>query len=100
MNFDFATERTDIFVINGAGAEPRNELTVGGWRLPENLVDPIPDGHNLPPWFNTNEFGKTYATCWYAFESLTDSLIAAGETPPPFGLIAVAGTYDHQHCSQ
>jgi hypothetical protein len=90
MNFDYVTERTDIFVVNGHGAEPSDMLVDGGWRYPANLIDPLPDGHNMPPWFNANEFGKMYATCWYTFEALTDSLIAAGETPPPFGLIAAA----------
>jgi len=37
----------------------------------------IPNGHNTPPWYVATEFGKFYATCWYSFEALTDSLIAA-----------------------
>ena len=94
MNFAYTTNRTDIWVIHadqaGDPINNRGELNVGGWRYPHNVLDPIPDGHNKPPWFISTQFGQMYATCWYTFEALTDSLIAAGETPPPFGLIAVA----------
>jgi hypothetical protein len=96
MNFDFGTNRTDIWVIKGGDNDAdqtkqnRNQLTTGGWRLPSDLVSDIPNGHNLPPWYVATEFGKFYATCWYTFEALTDSLISEGKTPPPFGLMAVA----------
>jgi sialate O-acetylesterase len=94
MNFAFTSNRTDIWVINadqaGDPVNQRNKLNAGGWRYPENLVETIPDGHNEKPWFLSTEFGRMYATCWYTFEALTDSLIAAGETPPPFGLMGVA----------
>jgi hypothetical protein len=70
MNFDFATNRTDIFVINAESEDQaeqnKNELSTGGWRFPANLVEPIPGGHDEAPWYNTNEFGKFYATCWCA----------------------------------
>ena len=42
------------------------------------------------PRFLATEFGRMFSTCWYTFEALSDRLIAAGETPPPFGLVAVA----------
>lgn len=119
MNFDYATEQSDVWVIRAADNQDGefipeyNQLTVGGWRLPRYLVDAIPDGHNTPPWcraaphpgtartfrqflhhpcrrYLATEFSRFYATCWYTFEALTDALIAAGETPPPFGLIGVA----------
>ena len=94
MNFDYATNRTDIWVIHADQAgDPigsRNELSTGGWRYPSNLVADIPGGHDAPPWYLATEFGRMYATCWYTFEALTDSIIAAGQTPPPFGLVAVA----------
>ena len=94
MNFPYATNRTDIFVINadqaGNAEQNKHQLSTGGWRFPANLIEPIPDGHNKPPWYNSNEFGKFYATCWYTFQHLSDSLIARGENPPPFGLMAVA----------
>ena len=94
MNFDFATNQTDVFVINadqaGDAEQNKNQLSTGGWRFPRNLIEAVPNGHNEKPWFNTNEFGKFYATCWYTFQSLTDSLIAEGQKPPPFGLVAVA----------
>ena len=82
MNFDFATNRTDIWVINadqaGDAEQNKNQLSTGGWRFPRNLVNPIPDGHNTPPWYLATEFGRMYATCWYTFEALTDSMVAAG----------------------
>ena len=94
MNFDYATNRTDIWVIRadqaGDPVGERGQLSTGGWRYPRNVVEPIPNGHNLPPFYLSTEFGRMYSTCWYTFEALTDAMIAAGETPPPFGLIAVA----------
>ena len=94
MNFDYATNRTDIWVIRadqaGDPVGERGQLSTGGWRYPRNVVEPIPNGHNLPPFYLSTEFGRMYSTCWYTFEALTDAMVAAGETPPPFGLIAVA----------
>jgi hypothetical protein len=94
MNFPFATNQSDVYVINadqaGNAEQNKHQLSTGGWRIPANLVETIPGGHNKPPWFNQNEFSKFYATCWYTFEQLTDSLLAAGKAPPPFGLMAVA----------
>ena len=114
LNFDFATNRTDIFVIAASQAgDPKqnfNKLSIGGWRMPHNLVDEIPNGHNAKPFYRETEFDgvrmllvllllrllvltpllQFYSTCWYTFEKLTDSLIAEGKTPPPFGLVAVA----------
>lgn len=89
MNFDYTTEQTDVWVVSGEEG-PFNELTIGSWRQPRHLVDPIPNGHNTPPWFVSTEFSRFFSTCWYTFEALTDELIEAGETPPPFGLLAVA----------
>ena len=94
MNFDYATNQTDVWVINadqaGDPVQSFNKLSTGGWRSPRNLIDPIPDGHNTPPWYLSTEFSRFYATCWYTFEALTDAMLAAGTTPPPFGLVAVA----------
>lgn len=94
MNFAYTTNRTDIFVINadqaGDPEQNKHQLSTGGWRFPRNLVDPIPDGHNQPPWYLSTALGGFYATCWYTFEALTDALEASGEPVPPFGLIGVA----------
>ena len=90
MNFDYATNRTDIWVVAGQQGGDRTDLSVGAWRYPRDTVDLIPDGFTTPPFYLTTNFGRMYATCWYTFEALTDALIAAGEQPPPFGLIAVA----------
>lgn len=106
MNFDFGTNRTDIFVIAPGDHDAeqteqnKHQLTTGGWRQPADLIGPIPGGHDEPPWYLSTEFGRFYATCWYTFETLTDSLEqqqaaaqaagTAAEPPPPFGLLAVA----------
>ena len=94
MNFPYATNRTDIWVIHadqaGDPVQNRGQLSVGGWRYPANLVEPVAGGHDQPPWYLSTAFGGAYAACWYTFEALTDSLLAQGQTPPPFGLIAVA----------
>ena len=45
MNFDYASNRSDIWVINadqaGDPVANRNQLSTGGWRHPENLVEDI-----------------------------------------------------------
>ena len=82
MNFDYATNRTDIWVINadqaGDAEANKHQLSTGGWRFPRNLVEPIPGGHNAPPWFLATEFGRFYATCWYTYVGLDAPFASAG----------------------
>lgn len=62
MNFPYGTNQTDVWVIN-ADQDTKNAhaLDTGGWRTPLNLVDPIPGGHDKPPWYTSTAFGMMYA---------------------------------------